>query len=78
MESLFFLVPAVLIFLGIAIRVLYWALNNGQYDNLNTEAHRILFDPDDLPKSNDAARESSSQPSSEIPSSNQDASSTKS
>ena len=51
MESLFFLVPAVLIFLAIAIRVLYWALNSGQYDNLNTEAHRILFDADDLPKS---------------------------
>lgn len=51
MESLFFLVPAVLVFLAIAIRVLYWALNSGQYDNLNTEAHRILFDADDLPKS---------------------------
>lgn len=55
MESLFFLVPAVLVFLAIAIRVLYWALNNGQYDNLNTEAHRILFDADDKPAPLEAA-----------------------
>lgn len=46
MESLYFLVPCALIFIGIAIKVLLWAINNGQYDNLDTEAHRILFDAD--------------------------------
>jgi cbb3-type cytochrome oxidase maturation protein len=46
MESLYFLVPSALIFLAIAIKVLFWAINNGQYDNLDTEAHRILFDGD--------------------------------
>ncbi len=44
MESLYFLVPCALIFIGLAIKVLFWAINNGQYDNLDTEAHRILFD----------------------------------
>ena len=44
MESLYFLVPCALIFIVIAIKVLFWAINNGQYDNLDTEAHRILFD----------------------------------
>lgn len=44
MESLYFLVPCALIFIALAIKVLFWALNNGQYDNLDTEAHRILFD----------------------------------
>lgn len=44
MESLFFLVPCALIFIAIAVKVLFWAINNGQYDNLDTEAHRILFD----------------------------------
>lgn len=44
MESLYFLVPCALIFIAIAIKVLFWAINNGQYDNLDTEAHRILFD----------------------------------
>ena len=44
MESLYFLVPCALIFIALAIKVLFWAINNGQYDNLDTEAHRILFD----------------------------------
>lgn len=44
MESLYFLVPCALIFIGLAVKVLFWAINNGQYDNLDTEAHRILFD----------------------------------
>ena len=46
MESLYFLVPCALIFIGLAIKVMFWAINNGQYDNLDTEAHRILFDAD--------------------------------
>ncbi|MDO8341720.1 MAG: cbb3-type cytochrome oxidase assembly protein CcoS [Cellvibrio sp.] len=50
MESLYFLVPCALIFIGIAIKVLFWAINNGQYDNLDTEAHRILFDADETKK----------------------------
>ena len=48
MESLYFLVPCALIFIAIAVKVLFWAINNGQYDNLDTEAHRILFDDEKL------------------------------
>lgn len=44
MESLYLLVPLVLIIVGIAIKVLFWAINSGQYDNLDSEGHRILFD----------------------------------
>ncbi len=44
MESLYLLVPVALVFLVIAIRVLFWAVNSGQYDDLDTEGHRILFD----------------------------------
>lgn len=44
MESFYLLVPIALIFVVIALRLLFWALHNGQYDNLETEAHRILFD----------------------------------
>jgi cbb3-type cytochrome oxidase maturation protein len=44
MESLYFLIPSALIFIAIAIKILLWAINSGQYDNLDTEAHRILFD----------------------------------
>lgn len=52
MESLYFLVPCALIFIGLAIKVLFWAINSGQYDNLDTEAHRILFDNEQNPKAN--------------------------
>ena len=63
MESLYFLVPCALIFIGLAIKVLFWAINNGQYDNLDTEAHRILFDAEKGKKAktsspDDSARES--------------------
>ncbi len=44
MESLYFLVPVALIFIVIAVKILFWAINSGQYDNLDAEAHRILFD----------------------------------
>ncbi len=65
MESLYFLVPCALIFVAIAIKVFFWAINNGQYDNLDTEAHRILFEaeeqkvpgaPADQPASDTPAR----------------------
>lgn len=55
MESLYFLVPCALIFIGLAIKALFWAINNGQYDNLDTEAHRILFDADKTPKAQSPA-----------------------
>jgi|TARA_B110000116_G_C16703672_1_gene521066 cbb3-type cytochrome oxidase maturation protein len=46
MDSLYFLIPLALILTGLAIKFLFWALNSGQYDDLDTEAHRILFDED--------------------------------
>ncbi len=45
-ESLYLLIPVALVFVAIAIKVFFWAVNNGQYDDLDTEAHRILFDDD--------------------------------
>jgi cbb3-type cytochrome oxidase maturation protein len=49
MESLYFLVPCALIFFAVAIKFLFWAINNGQYDNLDSEGHRILFDAEKKP-----------------------------
>ncbi|GAA5526151.1 hypothetical protein Maes01_02746 [Microbulbifer aestuariivivens] len=46
MESLYFLIPIAIIFVTIAIKVFFWAVNNGQYDDLETEGRRILFDDD--------------------------------
>ena len=61
MESLYFLVPCALIFIAIAVKVLFWAINNGQYDNLDTEAHRILFDDEKNKSSNISPSAPSSQ-----------------
>lgn len=47
MDSLYLLIPIALVFVAIAIRMLFWAINSGQYDNLDTEAHRILFNDDE-------------------------------
>lgn len=44
MDSLYLLIPIAIVFVAIAVKVLFWAINSGQYDNLDTEAHRILFD----------------------------------
>ncbi|AFU98785.1 cbb3-type cytochrome oxidase assembly protein CcoS [Simiduia agarivorans] len=59
MDILYLLVPLALIFFVIALRLLYWAVKNGQYDDLNTESRRILFDEDESPaKSTDKTPES--------------------
>jgi cbb3-type cytochrome oxidase maturation protein len=44
MDILYLLIPIGLLFLAIAIKLLFWAVNSGQYDDLNTEGQRILFD----------------------------------
>jgi cbb3-type cytochrome oxidase maturation protein len=67
MESLYFLVPCALIFIAIAVKVLFWAINNGQYDNLDTEAHRILFDDEKTKSSAEKALQQSPEKSTEKP-----------
>ena len=44
MDSLYILVPIALLFCFLAIRLLLWAINSGQYDDLDKEAQRILMD----------------------------------
>ncbi|MFT6289189.1 MAG: cbb3-type cytochrome oxidase maturation protein [Alcanivorax sp.] len=44
MESLYLLIPIALIFCAIAIRLLLWAIDSGQYDDLDKEAWKILAD----------------------------------
>jgi cbb3-type cytochrome oxidase maturation protein len=43
-ESLYLLIPIALIFCAIAIRLLLWAIDSGQYDDLDKEAWKILAD----------------------------------
>jgi cbb3-type cytochrome oxidase maturation protein len=42
--SLYLLIPIALIFCAIAIRLLLWAIDSGQYDDLDKEAWKILAD----------------------------------
>ena len=46
MDSIFLLVPIVIIFIVCAVKFFFWAVNSGQYDDLETEGRRILFDDD--------------------------------
>ena len=53
MESLIILIPLALILIVVAIKVFFWAVDNGQFDDLEGPAHSILFDePQRLPKVN--------------------------
>ena len=47
MDILFILVPIAILVMIIAISALLWAIKNGQYEDLDGPAHRILMDDDD-------------------------------
>ena len=44
MSSLSYLVPLALLLGGIALAAFFWSLRNGQYDDLDGAAARILLD----------------------------------
>lgn len=47
MTVLYILVPIAVVLVIIAIWVFTWAVNSGQYDDLDGPAHSILFDDED-------------------------------
>jgi len=49
MQSLYFLIPLSLVVIAAAVWLLFWAVNNGQYDDLDSEAERILFEESHSP-----------------------------
>jgi cbb3-type cytochrome oxidase maturation protein len=53
MESLYLLIPIALVFCAIAIRLLLWAIDSGQYDDLDKEAWKILADDDEQSEDKD-------------------------
>jgi len=56
MEIIFITVPVTLVFIAIGASIFFWASKKGQFDDLDSPAHRILFDDDiekDKPDSND-------------------------
>lgn len=46
MEIIYFLVPIGVVMLGIAIGLFSWAVKSDQFDDLDREGRRILFDED--------------------------------
>lgn len=68
MDSLYLLIPIALLFCVIAIKLLLWAINSGQYDDLDKEAWRILADDDTAaPQQESSSSEVSTEASSEDP-----------
>lgn len=56
MDSLYLLIPIALVFVAVGIKLLLWAIDNGQYDDLDKEAWRILAEekPDKQPAESSA------------------------
>ena len=50
MESLFLLIPIAGLLVIVAIIIFIWAVKGDQFDDLNREGERILFDEDDTDK----------------------------
>lgn len=44
MESIYLLIPIALLFTGIAIKVLFWAIDSKQFDDLDAAGKSILFE----------------------------------
>lgn len=47
MESIFLLIPVGLLFLGLALWLLFRALDDGQFDDLERPAWQVVFDDRD-------------------------------
>lgn len=46
MQIVMFLVPLMLVLVALGVVLFSWAVKNGQYDDLEGPAHRILYDDD--------------------------------
>ena len=47
MDIIYVLVPLSLVLLGGAIAIFFWAVRSGQFDDMESPAHKILFDDDE-------------------------------
>jgi cbb3-type cytochrome oxidase maturation protein len=47
MEIIIILIPIALILTGLAFWAFFWSVNSGQFDDLESPAHSILYDDDD-------------------------------
>ncbi|AXM98652.1 cbb3-type cytochrome oxidase assembly protein CcoS [Pseudomonas plecoglossicida] len=61
MPALYVMIPAALLLVGVAVYIFFWAVDSGQYDDLDSPAHSILFDDQD-PRHQAAVKNDDSQP----------------
>ena len=47
MDIIYVLVPLSIVLIGIATLVFFWAVRSGQFDDMDSPAHKILFDDDE-------------------------------
>jgi len=47
MAALYVMIPAAMILVALAIWMFFWAVDNDQYEDLDSPAHSILFDDED-------------------------------
>jgi len=65
-QIVMFLVPVMLLLVAVGVALFAWSVKNGQYDDLEGPAHRILYDddkdmiPDDARTDKAAEKESAS------------------
>lgn len=49
MSALYVLIPLAMVFVFVAIGAFVWAARSGQWDDMETPRHRVLFDDEDAP-----------------------------
>ncbi len=57
MEVIYGLIPGMLLLGLIGVGIFFWAVKNGQYDDLDGAANRILMDKDDIVNNPDSESE---------------------
>lgn len=50
MDIVYALVPLSILLIAIAILIFNWAVKSGQFDDLESPSHKILYDDDELYK----------------------------
>ncbi len=57
MEVIYGLIPGMLLLGLIGVGIFFWAVKNGQYDDLDGAANRILMDKEDIVNNPDSESE---------------------
>ncbi|MGB2130496.1 MAG: cbb3-type cytochrome oxidase assembly protein CcoS [Marinobacterium sp.] len=59
MDIIYLLIPIAIILASVAIWAFFWSVKQGQFDDLESPAHRILYDDDDALIPDDARQDKS-------------------